>query len=79
VRPGQSDPYTLISISFSISIDLGQRFIQYMQSKGLQTRNVKGNLNETGFQWHIGSMLVNNNVTSDKKSKTSCLLSQKQY
>jgi hypothetical protein len=38
-----------------------------------------GNLNETGFQWHIGSMLVNDNVTSVKESKTYCLLIPQQY
>ena len=34
-----------------------------MQTKGLRTQIARGALHGTGFQWHIGSMLVKNHVT----------------
>jgi hypothetical protein len=79
VRPVQSDSYTVISIPFTLSIDLGHDLDNASANKGPSIGNVKGNLNETGFQWHIGSMLVNDNVTLVKYSKTSCLLIPRQY
>ena len=79
MRQVQSDSYTLISIPFTLSIDLGHDLDNTHANKGPSIGNVKGNLNETGFQWHIGSMLVNDNVTLVKYSKTSCLLIPRQY
>jgi hypothetical protein len=64
LRPVQSDSYTHSDLDPVCHFHRSGALIYTlnMQTKRLQTRNIKGNLHETGFQWHIGSMLVYHNV-----------------